>query len=64
MENNQKRPNTFKQLRRFLIENNGNDCFSKSFGKVWKITREGTWEEICRNLPDLTFEQYLEESKK
>ena len=57
-------PTTFKQLRRFLILNNGNDCFSKFGGKVYKITRDNTWEEICTRITDLTFDEYLKISKK
>lgn len=36
-------PHSFKELRGFLVCNEGNDCFSKSDGKVWKITRDNKW---------------------
>ncbi len=54
-----KRPKTFKQLRAFLVCNNGNDCFSKSFGKVYKITKNNNWIEVCRNIDDLSYKEYL-----
>ena len=59
-----KAPTTFKQLRKYLIENGGNDCFSKSGGYIFKIQKNNTWIKICRNISDLTFQEYLKESLK
>jgi hypothetical protein len=55
-----KRPRSFKELLGFLICNKGRDCFSKFQGNVWMISQEGTWIKICRNIPDLTYKEYLE----
>lgn len=57
-------PHSFKELRGFLVCNGGNDCFSKSDGKVWKITRDNKWIEVCRNITDLSFNEYLKISKE
>ena len=54
-----KAPRTFKELRGFLICNQGKDCFCKWGGNVYKITREGKWECVCRTLPSLSFKEYL-----
>lgn len=54
-----KSPSNFKQLLGFLICNRGRDCFSKFQGKVWMITKAGKWKEVCRNIGDLTFIDYL-----
>jgi len=62
--NKSTRPRSFKQLRVYLLKNDGFDCFSKWGGEVYKITRDNKWIKICRCLPDLTFEEYLKESKK
>lgn len=59
-----KSPRTFKELRGFLILNDGFDCFSKHSGEVYKITKNNTWIRICRCLTDLTYKEYLKESKK
>lgn len=59
----QKCPSNFKHLLGFLSCNSGYDCFSKFQGKVWKITRNGKWVEVCRNIPDLTYAEYLKISK-
>lgn len=60
----QKTPNTFKQLRKFLLENGGYDCFCKWGGEVYKITRGNSWVKVCRNITDFTYEEYLKESLK
>lgn len=57
-------PRNFKELRGFLICNNGRDCFSKFQGNVWMISKEGLWVKVCRNVPDLTFNEYLKLSKQ
>ncbi len=57
--NPRKAPSSFRELRAFLIWNEGRDCFSKSDGYVWKITTEGKWEKVCRNIGMLSFEEYL-----
>jgi hypothetical protein len=62
--NPEARPRTFRQLRSAMVINEGFDCFSKSMGEVWKITRQGVWEHVCRNIDMLTFKEYLELSKK
>lgn len=54
-----KNPNNFKELLGFLTCNNGVDCFSKFQGNVWKITKQGTWQKICKNIPDLSYNEYL-----
>lgn len=59
-----KRPVTFKQLLGFLSCNQGRDCFAKFEGSVWMISREGTWIKVCRNIPDLTFNEYLKLSER
>lgn len=56
-------PRSFKELRGFLMCNQGNDCFSKSDGKVWKITRDNKWIEVCRNITDLSYNEYLKLSQ-
>ena len=56
-------PHSFKELRGFLVCNNGNDCFSKAYGKVWKITKDNKWIEVCRNITDLSYNEYLKLSK-
>ena len=58
----QKAPRSFKELRGFLKCNGGNDCFSKSDGWVHKITRDGKWERLVRNIDMMSFEQYLNKS--
>jgi hypothetical protein len=58
------RPNTFKKLLGFISMHGGRDCFSKFQGKVWMISREGCWVLVCKNVPDLTYSDYLELSKK
>ena len=52
-----KAPRTFKELRGFLVCNEGKDCFMKSQGKVWKITTKVV--EVCRTIQDLSFNYYL-----
>jgi len=52
-------PATFRNLLGFLVCNNGRDCFAKFQGNIWMITREGAWERVCRNLSDLTYNEYL-----
>lgn len=59
-----KLPSSFKKLRGYLIDNGGYDCFSKWGGKVYKISRKGDWIEVCRNISDLTYNEYLKESLK
>ncbi len=59
-----KSPNNFKELLGFLNCNGGKDCFSKFQGNVWKITKKGTWEKICKNIPDLSYNEYLNISLK
>lgn len=60
----QKSPNSFKELLGFLVCNKGNDCFAKFQGNVWKITRENSWKKVCKNISDLSFSQYLKISKE
>lgn len=57
--NPETRPKTFRKLRGILNLNGGRDCFSKSDGFIWKISKEGTWVNICRNIDQLTFSEYL-----
>ena len=52
-------PMSFKQLLGFLVCNGGRDCFNKFQGKVWMLTMEGTWKEVCKNIPDLSYNEYL-----
>jgi hypothetical protein len=59
-----KSPKTFKELLGYIVCNGGRDCFTKSHGKVWMITRTGNWEYVCRNITDLTFDEYLKLSLK
>lgn len=59
-----KHPNSFKELLGFLSCNGGRDCFSKFQGNVWKINKSGNWELICRNIPDLSYNEYLNISLK
>lgn len=61
---NLSRPKTFKQLRGFLVCNGGRDCFSKFQGNVWMISKTGNWEKIVKNIPDLTYNEYLKISLK
>ena len=56
-------PRNFKELLGFLTCNKGRDCFMKFQGHVWMITGEGTMQKVCRNIPDLTFEEYLNLTK-
>lgn len=58
-----KTPRNFKELRGFLFCNEGNDCFCKAFGKVWKITRDNKWIEIYKNITNLSYNEYLKISK-
>lgn len=60
----EKHPTTFAELRRFLVNNSGRDCFSKSHGQVWMITKEGNWRYVARNLPEISLNKYLENSLK
>ena len=60
----EKHPTTFAELRRFLVANGGRDCFSKSHGQVWMITREGNWKYVTRCLPDMDLNNYLKTSLK
>ena len=55
---------SFKQLLGFLKCNQGNDCFTKFQGKVWKITKDNKWEYVCNNIPDLSYIEYLNISKQ
>ena len=56
-------PRNFKELLGFLVCNKGRDCFTKFQGNVWMITKYGTFEKVCRNVSDLSFEEYLKLSK-
>lgn len=56
------KPKSFRELISFLNYNGGRDCFTKSLGHVYKITRKGAWVKVCHNLGDKTFTQYLKES--
>jgi hypothetical protein len=60
----ERNPNSFKELLGFLTCNGGRDCFSKFQGNVWKITTLGTWEKVCRNVSDLSYSEYLRISLK
>ncbi len=57
--NTDNRPKTFRMLLGFLIFNGGRDCFAKFQNKVWMISKDGTWQYVCRTIPDLTYEEYL-----
>ena len=59
-----KAPHGFKELLGFLTCNGGKDCFSKFQGSVWKINTSGKWEYVCRNIPDLSFNEYLKISNE
>lgn len=61
--NPEKAPKSFRELRAFLMASGGNDCFSKSNGFVWKITRDNKWQQVCRNIDMLSFNEYLKLSK-
>lgn len=52
-------PRNFKELLGFLKCNNGRDCFCKFQGKVYMVTKDLTWKEVCKNVSDLTFNEYL-----
>lgn len=60
----EKHPTTFAELRRFLVNNSGRDCFSKYQGQVWMITKEGNWRYVTRCLPDMNLNSYLKTSLK
>ena len=56
-------PKTFKRLKGFLSCNQARDCFSKFQGFVWMINKAGAWVKVCRNIPDLTYQEYLDLQK-
>lgn len=58
ISNPKKHPTNFKELRRYLINNGGMDCFSRVQGQIWMITKEGNWKFVCRCLPDLELEEF------
>lgn len=62
--NHKKHPTTFRELKGYLVEHGGRDCFSKAFGSVWMITMEGNWKYVSRCLPELELEEYLKISLK
>ena len=62
--NHEKHPTTFRELKRYLVENGGRDCFNKAFGSVWMLTTDGNWKYVSRCLPELELQKYLELSLK
>ena len=62
--NHEKHPTTFRELKRYLVEYGGRDCFNKAFGSVWMLTMEGNWKYAARCLPELELEEYLKISLK
>lgn len=57
-------PQSHVWLRAFIKAAEGRDCFSKFKGKVWMLTKEGNWKEVCRNFSNLSYNDYLELSNK
>jgi hypothetical protein len=52
-------PKSFKQLNLFLKLNCAPTCFVKQGGNMYKLLPDTTFLFVCRNIDQLTLEEYL-----
>lgn len=55
-------PKDSRMLRSFLIYNNARDCFVKTAGKWFKISKGDNLIYVCRTLNHLSLEEWLEKA--